>query len=59
MLNAVIVIEKVFLGGAGLDLLALVFFAVFASGEIQAWAVDHHTRQDTNVKMSALEDKGV
>ena len=52
-------IEKVFLGGAGLDLLALVFFAVFASGEIQAWAVDHHTRQDTNVKMSALEDKGV
>ena len=57
MLNAVIVIEKVFLGAAGLDLLALVFFAIVASGEIQAWAVHHHTHQDTNVKMSALSEK--
>ena len=56
MLNAVIMILKVFLGAAGLDLLALVFFAAFASGEIQAWAVDRQTHQDTNVKMSALAD---
>ena len=54
MLNAVIMIEKVFVRGAGLDLLALVFYAVFASGEIQGWAVDRHTNQDTSVKMSDL-----
>ena len=59
MLNAAIVIEKVFLGAAGLDLLALVFYAIFASGEIQAWAVHHHTHQDTNVKMSDLSERGV
>ena len=52
--------EKVFLGGAGLDLLAMVFYAIFASGEIQTSAVDrHYTHQDTSLKMSALSEKGV
>jgi len=49
----------VFLGGAGLDLLAMVFYAIFASGEIQTSAVGRHTHQDTSLKMSALSEKGV
>ena len=57
-------IQKVFLGAAGLDLVALIFYAFFASGEIQAWAVDH-SYQEANVKMPTvttvtvtLSDKG-
>ena len=60
MTNTVTMFEKVFLGGAGLDLLAMVFYAIFASGEIQTSAVDrHYTHQDTSLKMSALSEKGV
>jgi len=45
---------KVYLRAAGLNLVAMVFYAIFASGEIQAWAVHHSYNQDTNVKMSTL-----
>ena len=52
-LTSITMIQKVYLRAAGLNLVAMVFYAIFASGEIQAWAV-HHSYQDGNVKMSTL-----
>ena len=50
--------QKVYLGAAGLNLFAMVFYAIFASGELQAWAVHYSYNQEANVKMSTLSDKG-
>ena len=50
-------LQQVYLGAVLMELVAIVFYAVFASGEIQAWAADHPD-QEANVEMDPVSDRG-
>ena len=55
--DANVFLQQVYLGAVLMELVAIVFYAVFASGEIQAWAADHPD-QEANVEMDPVSDRG-